>query len=99
MSVTGTGTAIESTILDVTGTGWGMRIVSRIRTVSALCSIDVSLWFRLQLWVQMRIAAAIRKMATAVLSSILESLSQLIVVLRIWMCRTGRRGQETGKDI
>jgi len=49
VSVTGTGTGIESTILDLTGTGWGMRIVSRMRTVSALCSTDVSLWLRLQL--------------------------------------------------
>ena len=81
MSVTGTGTGMESTILDVTGTGWGMRIVSRMRTVSALCSIDVSLWLRWLLQVQMRIAAAIRKMATAVLSSILESLSEFIVFL------------------
>ena len=64
-----------SIIFDVMYTGLGIWIVSRIRTVSALCSIDVPSLVCLQLWVQMRIAAAIRKIATAVLRSILERLS------------------------
>ena len=38
-----------SIIFDVMYTGLGIWIVSRIRTVSALCSIEVSLWLRLQL--------------------------------------------------
>ena len=42
MSVAWTSMVIVSIVLDVTDTGWGMRMVSRIRIVSAWYSIDVS---------------------------------------------------------